>query len=133
MEGDLAFIADRFYITTSDGTEKLFRLLDTWELLNLRPDTVLDLPAMLYQQFGISEQFLHATLEKYSIQNMGTVALNARFWIEKPMQFVLGKTNHYSWGKGGGMYLWLAMIHISIRDDNFCVSEQAFLDSARTM
>ncbi|PLB54096.1 PLP-dependent transferase [Aspergillus steynii IBT 23096] len=102
-EGELAFIAGQFLVETCVGTKRLFRDMDTWELLNLRPEVVLDLPAMLHRTFGISQRFLDTALAKYSVQNAGKEVLDKRFGIDKQMQFILGKTNHYSWGKGGGI------------------------------
>ncbi|KAH8432758.1 pyridoxal phosphate-dependent decarboxylase family protein [Aspergillus melleus] len=102
-EGDLAFVADRFLVRTCIGEEKLFKELDTWELLNLRPETILDLPAMLHRTFGISARFLGTTLARYSVQKVGKEALDRIFGIEDQMQLLLGKTNHYSWEKGGGV------------------------------
>ncbi|KAI9038294.1 pyridoxal phosphate-dependent decarboxylase family protein [Aspergillus affinis] len=102
-EGDLAFVADRFLARTCTGEEKLLKNLDTWELLNLRPETILNFPAQLNRTFGISARFLGTVLTRYSVQKIGTEALDCIFGIENQTQFVLGKTNHYSWEKGGGV------------------------------
>ncbi|KAK1148172.1 hypothetical protein N8T08_010816 [Aspergillus melleus] len=102
-ESDLGFIADRVLVRTCIGEEKLFKDLDTWELLNLRPETILDLPAMLHRTFGISARFLGSVLARYSVQKVGKEVLDRIFGIENQMQFLLGKMSHYSWEKGGGV------------------------------
>ena len=105
-ESDLAFIADRFLVRTCIGKEKLFKELDTWELLNLRPETILDLPAMLHRTFGITARFLGSVLARYRVQKVGNEVLDRIFGIENQMQFLLGKTSHYSWEKGGGKFVF---------------------------
>lgn len=76
--------------------------MDTWELLNLQPETVLNLPEILYNKFGITSKFLETALNDYNIQTVGLKKLENDFKIEKPMQYFVGKTRHYSWPKGAG-------------------------------
>lgn len=105
-KGDLQFIADKFKVQTCQGDRKLLKDLSTWELLNLRPKTVLDLPQSLTEQCGISPQFLEGVLDEHNIQTVGKDALERHFGItpEKPVIYMLGKTRHYSWPKGGGKF-----------------------------
>lgn len=106
-EGALQFVADKFKVQTCQGDRKLLKDLSTWELLNLRPKTVLDLPQSLTEQCGISPEYLQSVLEEYNIQTVGKDALERYFEItpEKPIVYMLGKTRHYSWPKGSGKFL----------------------------
>ncbi|KAK2753458.1 hypothetical protein FQN54_007848 [Arachnomyces sp. PD_36] len=102
-KGGLQFVADKFKVQTCNGDRKLLKDLSTWELLNLRPKTVLDLPQLLNEQCGISPQYLESVLDEYNIQTLGKDALERYFEItpEKPIVYMLGKSRHYSWPKGG--------------------------------
>ncbi|KAK2767766.1 hypothetical protein FQN54_003925 [Arachnomyces sp. PD_36] len=117
---ELKFIADSFKVPNCKGTSKLFKELSPWELLNLRPETVLGLGDALNKEFGISGEFLQNALENYNIQTIGRHALEEHFEIlpmkpkgdnrpstdgepTKPygaMKYMLSKTRHYSWPKG---------------------------------
>ena len=103
-EGDLKFVADRFTVQTCVGEEKLFKDMTTWELLNLRSKTILDLPQDLYDQFGISSTYVEDAVKKYNPQSCGKGELEQYFNIDKPVQYMLSKTRHYSWPKGAGEY-----------------------------
>ncbi|KAF9895355.1 hypothetical protein FE257_000259 [Aspergillus nanangensis] len=102
-DGDLRFLNQRFVVETCMGETKLFKSLSTWELLNLRVDTILDIPQSLYRQFGITRRILDDALRPYCVQSTGTGALERHFGINKPPQLCLGKTGHYSWEKGAAM------------------------------
>lgn len=102
-EGNLQFIANRFEVQPCIGNKKLLKDLTTWELLNLRPETVLNLGEDLNTQYGISGDFLQAALDQFNIQTVGRGVLEEKFGIKKPMQYLLSKTRHYSWPKGMGM------------------------------
>lgn len=101
-EGELKFVADRFKVQTCVGEEKLFKDMTTWELLNLRSKTILDLPQDLYDQFGISSKYVEEAVKKYNPQSCGKGELERYFEIDKPVQYMLSKTRHYSWPKGAG-------------------------------
>ncbi|KAF7591349.1 hypothetical protein BBP40_001627 [Aspergillus hancockii] len=98
-EGALSFIPD-FEVETCQGAPKNFRTMDTWELLNLQPKTVLDLPDNLRKWFGITSDFLTKALKDFNIQTTGRGPLEKKFGIDQPIQYFLGKTRHYSWPKG---------------------------------
>ncbi|GFF60363.1 L-2,4-diaminobutyrate decarboxylase [Aspergillus udagawae] len=102
-EGKLKFIADTFEVENCKGDLRLFKDMSTWELLNLRPETILELPEALKQQFNISDQFLEEALKEYSIQTAGKDALEKYHGIDKPAQYMIGKTHHYSWPKGAAL------------------------------
>ncbi|KAB8237316.1 hypothetical protein ETB97_007633 [Aspergillus alliaceus] len=101
--GPLNYVADRFMVTTCKGESKLFANLSTWELLNLRPKTVLDLPQALHEQFSISPKFLESALQNFNIQSTGKDSLEREFEIKKPIKYFLSNTRHYSWPKGGAI------------------------------
>ena len=83
--------------------EKLFKDLTPWELINLRPETVLDLPKTLNEEFGITGKFLEGALKKWNIQTVGRGELESHFQIENPMKYFVSTTRHYSWPKGAGL------------------------------
>ncbi|KAB8214704.1 pyridoxal phosphate-dependent transferase [Aspergillus novoparasiticus] len=100
--GKLGFLRSRFQVENCQGTSKLFSELTTWELLNLKPETVIDLPTMLKRQFNISDEYLESALKELNIQSVGRDPLERFHSLEttKPIQYVMAKTRHYSWPKG---------------------------------
>jgi hypothetical protein len=105
MEDDdrpLRIIPESFSVRTCQGKMKRFRDLSTWELLNLKPKTILDIPEQLHDQFGITPDWLQTALDPYNIQTIGKDALETRFNIAKPGQYFVSSTRHYSWPKSAG-------------------------------
>ena len=98
----LNFIASDFMVETCAGQKKKFIDLSTWELLNLKPDTVLDLSDRIYDEYGVSSDFISDVMGKYSIQSTGKDVLEQKYEIAKPIQYMLANTRHYSWPKGSG-------------------------------
>jgi hypothetical protein len=88
-------------VETCKGEKKLFMKLDNWELLNLKPTDVLDIPQRLTREYGISPTFMEKVLAEYSIQETGKDVLEREFEM-KPAQYMLSTTRHYSWPKGAG-------------------------------
>lgn len=106
-EGKLNFIGDSFKVSFWDKKdqkfkEELLRDMDTWTLLNLHPETVLDLPEKLNKDYGISNHFLEGALKKFHIQTIGRGPLEDAHMQKNPAQYFLAKTRHYSWPKGLG-------------------------------
>ncbi|CAG8594035.1 11224_t:CDS:2 [Dentiscutata erythropus] len=99
-EGRLSFIDKSFTIELANGSVKLFKDCTTWELLNFKPTTVLNIPERLYQKYGITSQFLQASLNDYTIQTVGKDYLEQKFGITKPSLYFASSTHHYSWPKG---------------------------------
>ncbi|KAI0970816.1 pyridoxal-dependent decarboxylase domain-containing protein [Xylaria arbuscula] len=99
---ELEFLSDSFHVENCQGIRKLFSELSTWELLNLRPSDVLDLPDRLYQEHGISNSFLSDLMKKFTIQSTGKDVLEREFHV-KPCQYMLATTRHYSWPKGAAI------------------------------
>ena len=105
-EGQLVFlrsIQPPFTVELCNGQKKAFMKCTVWELLNLKPSTVLDLPRQLYKTYGISQSFLQESMRPYLIQTVGKDYLEKVFEIKKPGQIFVATTKHYSWPKGGGM------------------------------
>ncbi|KAI1419520.1 pyridoxal-dependent decarboxylase domain-containing protein [Xylaria sp. FL1777] len=98
----LEFLSDIFHVDNCQGVRKLFSKLTTWELLNLRPSDILDLPDRLYQEHGISNAFLSDVMNKFTIQSTGKDVLEREFQV-KPCQYMLATTRHYSWPKGAAI------------------------------
>ncbi|KAL9616077.1 MAG: hypothetical protein Q9160_009012 [Pyrenula sp. 1 TL-2023] len=101
-DGPLAFAANNFDIEICTGTKKLFKDLDKWELLNLRPSTILDIPERLYAQFSISPGFLDSVINKYGIQSTSKGVLEKEFDVPD-MNYYIANTRHYSWPKAGAV------------------------------
>jgi len=99
----LSFIADSFEVETcAPGPRKLFKDLQMWDLLNLKVSTVLEIPDRLYNEYSISSKFLENVMGKYTIQSTGKDTLERQYNIDKPIQYMLATTRHYSWPKGAG-------------------------------
>ncbi|KAI0205736.1 pyridoxal-dependent decarboxylase domain-containing protein [Astrocystis sublimbata] len=102
-EGEaLEFLSGSFHVENCKGDLKLFSKMTRWELLNLRPSVVLDLPDRLYQEHGISNAFLSDVMQKFTIQSTGKDVLERHFKV-KPSQYMLATTRHYSWPKGAAI------------------------------
>ncbi|KAI8630680.1 pyridoxal-dependent decarboxylase domain-containing protein [Xylariaceae sp. FL1651] len=99
----LEFLSDSFFVENCQGERKLFSKLSTWELLNLKPSDILDLPDRLYQEHGISNAFLSEVMKEFTIQSTGKDELEREFKLEKPSQYMLATTRHYSWPKGAAI------------------------------
>ncbi|KAI0012591.1 pyridoxal-dependent decarboxylase domain-containing protein [Xylariaceae sp. FL0662B] len=100
---DLHFLSSSFHVETCQGEYKLFTNLSTRELLNMKPTDILDLPDRLYQEHGISNDFLSKVMHKFTIQSSGKDVLESEFRIAKPCQYMLANTRHYSWPKGAAI------------------------------
>ncbi|KAL8650131.1 MAG: hypothetical protein Q9226_005272, partial [Calogaya cf. arnoldii] len=101
--GPLCFIGSTFVIETCAGARKLFKDLSTWELLNLKVPTVLEIPDRLSIEYGVSSKFLQDTMKEYGIQSVGLGPLEHQYNVDKPIQYMLASTRHYSWPKGGAI------------------------------
>ncbi|SPO00097.1 uncharacterized protein DNG_02949 [Cephalotrichum gorgonifer] len=134
-EGNLNFLSTikpAFEAETSQGgPKKEFVKLSTWELLNLKPSTVLEIPTRLQAEYSISPSFLQDALMNYLVQSQGKQAIEAKYNI-KPGRFLISATKHYSWPKGGGKSLLPLSTPITgIGSDNFIdihVDEDARMD-----
>ncbi|EPQ51982.1 PLP-dependent transferase [Gloeophyllum trabeum ATCC 11539] len=98
----LAFAYDTFRVQPCVGDVKFFKDCSVWDLLNLKPETVLGLPEQLTMQFGISSDFIAGALNAYDIQTVGKDAFIQKYDILQPHYFV-SRTKHYSWPKGAAV------------------------------
>ncbi|VDB83367.1 unnamed protein product [Peniophora sp. CBMAI 1063] len=96
----LDFVASTFRVKLCTGSEKLFCACSPWELLNLEPSTVVEIPEQLFKRYSISSDALSNILRPFSIQTIGMDKLNAAFGITRPAQYMVSLANHYSWPKG---------------------------------
>ncbi|GLA33560.1 hypothetical protein AnigIFM63309_000390 [Aspergillus niger] len=108
--GKLQFLAGKFTIENCQGESKVFDEMTAWELLNLRPDTVLGIPQRLYNHHNISNDFLDKVMVDYNIQNVSKSELEEEFLetdvindVKFPFRYMVGKTRHYSWPKGAAI------------------------------
>ena len=97
----LAFIAKSFEMRPCVGESKLFKDFNTWELLNIRPAEILDIPDRLHSQYRISPNFLQSVMDTHGIQSTGKDILEKEFNLG-PMFYYLSNSRHYSWPKAGG-------------------------------
>ncbi|KAL3465417.1 pyridoxal-dependent decarboxylase conserved domain protein [Aspergillus heterothallicus] len=102
-QGRLQFARTDFLVKTCVGVEKNFADLSKWELLNLRSETILDLPKLLHDQYGVSPTYIGDAIDEYNIQTTGKGKLETTYQITKPCQYLLTSTRHYSWPKGGAI------------------------------
>jgi hypothetical protein len=91
-----------FTLENCKGNKRPFKELSTWELLNLKPSTTLDIPSRLYNEFGISPTFLESAIRPYLIQSIGKDPLEKEFNIKNSAKFCISISKHYSWPKSGG-------------------------------
>ncbi|GAB1527192.1 hypothetical protein RhiTH_010367 [Rhizoctonia solani] len=98
----LDFIRDDFNIELCNGETKLFSEASAWELMNLKPETVFEIPERLQNEYAISAGALSAALGPYLIQTCGKDVLEEKFSL-KPSKYFVGTTKHYSWPKGAAV------------------------------
>jgi hypothetical protein len=101
-KGPLAFLSSAFKVELCSGESKLFTECSTWELLNLKPSTVLNIPTQLYEEFGISQTALTNAFTDFLIQTVGKDFLEKQFNVTSTPCIFVGTTKHYSWPKGAG-------------------------------
>ena len=106
--GPLAFIVNDFKVQPCIGDPKLLVELDKWELLNLKPGTILDIPDRLYSQYHISPQFLQSVMDVYGIQSVGKSTYEREYDIGD-MVYFCANTKHYSWPKAAGKPLTISV------------------------
>ncbi|KAJ7784620.1 PLP-dependent transferase [Mycena metata] len=102
---ELNLIADSFKIPMPAlaGQMKLLNDLTLWELLNLPPKTILDIPLRLESEYGITPTYLDSVLGKYIVQTRGKQAVELEWGMETPPRYYISGTKHYSWPKGAAI------------------------------
>jgi glutamate/tyrosine decarboxylase-like PLP-dependent enzyme len=82
------------------GQEKVLLELDTWELLNLCIDEILNLADTITTNYKISADDLNNALEPYLLQSTGIVRFDRKYLSTVRRPVILGTaTKHYSWPK----------------------------------
>lgn len=104
-DGPLRFISEEFKVRTCEGRSKLLKEMSLWEMMNMRVKTVLDIPGLLREQFGITPEWLEEAMAEYNVQTVGKEALNRHFGVGEGMdgQFFVPSTKHYSWPKAAAL------------------------------
>ncbi|KAK3379707.1 pyridoxal phosphate-dependent transferase [Lasiosphaeria ovina] len=103
-DGPLRFVPDAFSVRTCQGRLKPFRELSAWELLNLKLKTILDMPARLYSEYGITPTWLQDALDGYNIQTVGKDLLDQHYKIgAKNTRYFVSGSKHYSWPKAAAL------------------------------
>jgi hypothetical protein len=102
--GPLQFIADTFRLRDN---ERLFKDLTPWQLLNIPPSVVLDIPDRLREEYRITSQFLQTSLKEYLVQTVGKDSnIFQKFNTAKTklneMVYLVSAAKHYSWPKAAG-------------------------------
>ncbi|KAF8427943.1 pyridoxal phosphate-dependent transferase [Tirmania nivea] len=104
--GPLEFITKDppFTVELAAGETKSIKNCEAWELLNLKPATVLNIPQQLFESYGISQTFLGKALYPFSIQTLGLDGLRAACSLANPPgKIFVPATKHYSWPKGAAI------------------------------
>ncbi|KAJ6487082.1 PLP-dependent transferase [Mycena vitilis] len=101
----LAFIAGDFKVLTcgAPDTPTLYRDLCPWQLLNLAPSVVLDIPDRILEQYGITAEFLADALAPYLAQTKGKEVLMDMYEVTLEPQYFVSSTKHYSWPKSAAL------------------------------
>ncbi|WP_200953444.1 pyridoxal-dependent decarboxylase [Ensifer sp. Root558] len=88
-------------VPTYQGSRRLVEL-DSWDVLNLRADDVLALPARLQQ--AMPEADVGKAISEFSVQTLGLAEFHRRFLpdLPSPVVFVPG-TKHYSFPKAAAL------------------------------
>ena len=101
----LEFIAHTFRLRDDDP--KFFKDLTPWELLNIPPGVILEIPDRLREIYGVTSQFLQASLKEYLVQTVGKDSdifqkFNTTETKLSEMVYFVSTTKHYSWPKAAG-------------------------------
>jgi glutamate/tyrosine decarboxylase-like PLP-dependent enzyme len=104
--GPLEFIADTFRLRDND--ESLFKDLTSWQLLNIPPSVVLDIPDRLREKYHITSQFLQTNLKGYLVQTVGKDSnIFQKFNTDETklneMVYFVSAAVHYSWPKAAAV------------------------------
>jgi hypothetical protein len=89
-----------------DGSRRQLFDLDTWTLLNLGIDDVLNLTQRMERVYGISPEIISKALDPYTIQSLGFDEFNRRYIKDKNIEqpVIIGpSTKHYSWPKNAAV------------------------------
>jgi hypothetical protein len=124
---ELHLISDTFKVplpnSFASSELELLSKLDLWQLLNLPPKTILDIPRRLEAEYGITPTYLDAVLGNYIVQTRGKQAVEQEWGMKTPPRYFISATKHYSWPKGAGA------LHLCLHFAHSHESAQPLLDS----
>ena len=123
--GPLEFITNTFRLRDDDP--KLFKDLTPWELLNIPPGVVLEIPDRLRSIYGITSQFLQTNLKQYLVQTVGKDSkifqkFNTAETKLNEMAYFVSTAKHYSWPKAAGKRSIFSVIGYSLYPQLLLVS-----------
>lgn len=96
--------ARNMLVPLSDGNQARLIELDTWTLLNLNIDVILNLTLQMENDYGISSQDITSALDPYLLQTLGLDCFNKEYVKDFPQPVVVGcSTKHYSWPKNAAV------------------------------
>ena len=100
-------VAEQFTVTLpSGGTPVLLKDLDTWQMLNLSVDEVLNLFNRAVDDHNVDEVTLNEKIDPYSLQNMGFLDFSEKFLTDPTVGdpvILVPASKHYSLPKGAAI------------------------------
>ncbi|MFD3218351.1 pyridoxal phosphate-dependent decarboxylase family protein [Bacillus sp. BR_7a] len=101
-------------VTMLNGDTKRLIDLDTWSLLNLKGDDVLQIPEQIKKRLGKGSEMteenaridalFNDVMDKYNLQRLGMLEFYRRFLPHTPAPVILGPVSmHYSWPKASAV------------------------------
>lgn len=91
-------------VPLNDDSRARLITLDTWTLLNLNIDVILNLTTRMENEYGISSQDINNALDPYLLQSMGFDSFNREFVSGFLEPVIMGcSTKHYSWPKNAAV------------------------------
>lgn len=95
-----------FTVTLPSGTPSPIGSLDTWALLNLSVDEILNFSNRLIEDYNVDADAFSAALSPYSLQNMGFLDFAEKFLVGtgvKDAVVIVPASKHYSLPKGAAI------------------------------
>ncbi|NEO11997.1 MULTISPECIES: pyridoxal-dependent decarboxylase [unclassified Moorena] len=99
-------LADKFKVNLPSGKSKKIHKLDTWDLLNLSVDEVLNLSNRLIEEYNVDPVAFNDALSPYSLQNMGFLDFAQKFLVGTGVGdpvVIVPASKHYSLPKGAAI------------------------------
>jgi glutamate/tyrosine decarboxylase-like PLP-dependent enzyme len=99
-------VADEFMVNLPSGNPVLLKNLDTWQMLNLSVDEVLNLFNRAVDDYGLDGEELNGAIDPYSLQNMGFMDFAAKFLTDPTVGdgvVLVPASKHYSLPKGAAI------------------------------
>jgi hypothetical protein len=93
-------------VNLPSGNPVLLKNLDTWQMLNLSVDEVLNLFNRAVDDYGLDGEELNGAIDPYSLQNMGFMDFAAKFLTDPTVGdgvVLVPASKHYSLPKGAAI------------------------------